>query len=106
MDYSFLIQEIRDCDLVISLGDSLLSYIAGSLDVPYLSILGALNPQMSHCYFDYHVLIHNPNRECSPCVARGFMKACNGEIDCMKDITVEEVIDNVDKLFKLTPAYL
>jgi len=87
---------IEKAALLIS-GDSGILHIGVGLDRPTVSLFGPGRADKWAPRGDKHIVI-NKCLPCSPCTSFGCTPKCPIDAKCMTDITVEEVMEAVDKL--------
>ena len=80
--------------------DSLLMHIANGLDISSTIIFGGSRPVSCFGYYENINLSSTP--ECSPCWIHEGYESCGHDFMCMSAISVKEVIDSIDTLFKKT----
>jgi len=90
---------IERCSLFIDT-DSCLGHIAAAMGVPTITIFGPSNPKRTIPYGNKSVILQS-DLLCVPCYRYPFYKT-NSKIkcktmDCLKEISVEDVLDAVDK---------
>lgn len=90
---------IRRSKLFIS-GDSGLAHLAIAVGTPTVVIFGATDPEKWGFRDSRHGIVRK-SLACSPCFIFGYHKLCRS-IDCMKDISAEEVLAVCDDLLKNT----
>lgn len=90
-----LIELIRNAELVIT-NDTGPMHVAASLRKKTIALFGPCSPQQyaisEHIYPIYKDLY------CSPCVHEFIVPPCKGNNQCMKVISVEEVLKTLDKV--------
>ena len=79
---------IHDCDVLLT-NDSGPMHIASALGTPLVALFGATDEKQTGPYNQGRVI--NKNVECSPC----FKRVCPIDFKCMKEISVDEVLDLV-----------
>ena len=84
---------IKRCSIFINT-DSGLGHIAASLNVPTFTIFGPANPLWTRPYNKKAVVIRK-GLPCQPC--NGKLDVCKGRIDCLRDLTPEEVFKVIVK---------
>ena len=84
---------IGQCSLFLS-NDSGLMHVAAALSIPQVALFGSTDPQKTSPLNDGAVVIHPSQVSCTPC----FKSECPEDLDCMKAITVEEVVAAAEKL--------
>lgn len=90
-----LISELRTCDLLLT-NDTGTMHLAAALGVRTVSIFGSTEPSLTGPLGpQHHILRHHV--PCSPC----FKRECPmGHYDCMKGITVEQVVGSVVRIYQ------
>jgi heptosyltransferase-2 len=78
---------IKDCQVLIS-NDSGPMHIAAAFDTPLVALFGSTDDELTGPYKKEYSVIHK-RPSCSPC----FKRVCPIDFRCMKEITVEEVIE-------------
>lgn len=76
-------------------------HIATAFGVPTLAVFGPTTKELG--FFPYgkgHRVIEVKNLSCRPCALHGGKKCPLGHFKCMKDITVDEVFNNVKEMLK------
>ncbi|PAF48159.1 lipopolysaccharide heptosyltransferase II [Helicobacter sp. 12S02634-8] len=97
---STLITELARLDLFIT-NDSGPMHIASALQIPLIAIFGPTNAQETAPWKHQGALILNKNLKCAPCKKR----ICPlGHHNCMKLITPDEVITQIDQLLTRSPV--
>jgi lipopolysaccharide heptosyltransferase II len=87
---------IQKSSLLLS-GDSGVLHIAVGLGVPTVSLFGPGSLKKWAPHGDRHIVI-NKGLPCSPCTTFGTMPPCPINAQCMRDITVDEVVNAVTML--------
>lgn len=87
---------IQKSALLLS-GDSGVLHIAAGLGVPTVSLFGPGRVEKWAPRGEKHVVI-NKGLPCSPCTFYGNTPPCPFDVKCMKDITVDEVVNAVKML--------
>jgi len=87
--------------LLIS-GDSGVLHIAVGLGKPTVSLFGPGRAKKWAPRGNNHIVI-NKELPCSPCTTFGTTPACPINAQCMREITVDEVVSAVTRLLSLTP---
>lgn len=87
---------IRKSALLLS-GDSGVLHIAAGLGVPTVSLFGPGRASKWAPRGDHHIVI-NKELPCSPCTTFGNTPTCPDNARCMRDITVDEVVNAVTML--------
>jgi len=83
---------IKHADLVIGV-DTGLTHMGIAFNRPSISLFGSTCPYLDTTHDNAVVLYHK--LDCSPCKRR---PTCNGRFDCMRAITVNEVLDQARRL--------
>ncbi|MBC8019394.1 MAG: glycosyltransferase family 9 protein [Verrucomicrobia bacterium] len=78
-------------------GDSGVLHIAAGLGVPTVSLFGPGRAKKWAPRGDHHIVI-NKELPCSPCTIFGNTPSCPDNARCMRDITVDEVVNAVTML--------
>ena len=86
-----LAAQLRRCRLLLT-NDTGTMHLAAFLGVPTVSIFGSTEPQLTRPIGEGHVIIRH-HVECSPC----FLRECPLDFRCMKAVTVEEVVREVER---------
>lgn len=89
-----LIQLINDSSLMIT-NDSGPMHIAFALKKKTIALFGPCSPEEYSTYQNVHFIYKNIY--CSPCVHYFVISPCNGDNQCMKLITTDEVLQAVKK---------
>lgn len=84
---------IGRCDMMVS-GDTGPLHVATLIGTPTVSVYGPTSPRRTGPYGRGHLVLYK-ELPCSPCNRR---PTCNGRVDCMKQITPEDVIDAVTQV--------
>lgn len=87
---------IQKSSLLVS-GDSGVLHIAVGLGVPTVSLFGPGRAKKWAPHGDHHIVI-NKGLPCSPCTTFGNTPPCPRDTRCMRDITVDEVVNAVTML--------
>jgi len=87
---------IKRCSIFINT-DSGLGHIAASLNVPTFTIFGPTNPIWTKPYSKKAVAIQK-GLSCQPC--NGKLDICKGRINCLRDLTPEEVFRVIVKNYE------
>lgn len=87
-----LAAQLRRCRLLLT-NDTGTMHLAAFLCVPTVSIFGSTEPQLTGPIGAGHVVIRH-HVECSPC----FLRECPMDFRCMKAVTVEEVVRQVERV--------
>lgn len=85
---------IRRCKVFVTT-DSATMHIASSVKTPFIALFGPTEPGR-HVPVSSGSTVIKHDIECSPC----YKPKCSKDYRCMKDITVDEVIDAVKKFLK------
>jgi ADP-heptose:LPS heptosyltransferase len=96
---------LATCDLAIA-NDTMLLHLAGALEVPAIGLFGPTNPahyRPLHAGSDY-LWIGGDALPCSPCHRDGYYPPCPFEQKCMRDLSVESVVDKAKLLLRLPSA--
>ncbi len=83
---------IKQCTLFIT-NDSGPMHIAAALDIPVVAIFGSTDPGKTGPMGDGNIIIRK-DADCSPC----FKRKCPTDLKCMDMITVEDVMDGVERI--------
>jgi len=75
--------------------DTGLTHVGSCFSVPTLALFGATRPYLTNARTPKTVVLYHP-RACSPCRRRPI---CAGRFDCMRDITVDEIVKTGEALF-------
>ena len=89
-----LAAQLRRCRLLLT-NDTGTMHLAAFLGVPTVSIFGSTEPQLTRPIGERHVVIRH-HVECSPC----FLRKCPLDFRCMKAVTVEEVVREVERVLE------
>ena len=89
---------LKVCDFTIS-NDSSLMHIAAAVGTPSVGIYGPTNPSLSSPYCSTHEAVV-ANFECSPCYTADKSLSCKIGYKCMKTISVQDVLQAVERLQK------
>jgi heptosyltransferase-2 len=81
------------CGLFLS-NDSGLMHVAAALNIPQVALFGSTDPQKTAPLNDRAVVIHPEHVSCTPC----FKRTCPENLECMKAITVDEVVTAAEQL--------
>jgi heptosyltransferase-2 len=90
---------INSCDLLIT-NDTGVMHIAAARQVPIVAIFGSSVKDFGFSPFRVNNIIVEKDVPCRPCSHIGRASCPKGHFDCMKKITVEDVLKAVDSLFK------
>ncbi len=90
---------LKKCDLFIS-NDSGPLHLAVALGTPTVSFFGPETPVLYGPLGDYHLCFFK-NMVCSPCLSVHNLKTiqCNKEVECLRSISVEEVITSIEQSY-------
>lgn len=90
---------IKSCDLFIG-NDSGLLHIADALSIPSVGIFGPSSPEQVVSSLNGKVVIINHKAPCSPCYVHqpDFNFKCEYKNKCLTNVSVEDVVEAVDKL--------
>jgi heptosyltransferase II len=86
-----LASQLRRCRVLLT-NDTGTMHLASFLGVPTVAIFGSTEPALTGPLGSGHIIIRH-HVECSPC----FLRECPLDFRCMKAVTVDEVIDAVEK---------
>ena len=100
-----LIAVIDRCRLLIG-NDSAPGHIAAARMVPVVSIFGPTSPAFGYYPYGKDVVIVEKELSCRPCHHHGPEKCPEGHFRCMRDITVDDVMEAVKKLLTAPPLPL
>jgi lipopolysaccharide heptosyltransferase II len=84
-----LIEELRGCHALLT-NDTGTMHLATLLGVPVAAIFGSTEPALTGPFGHGHAILRH-HVECSPC----FLRECPIDFRCMKEITVQEVVNAV-----------
>jgi len=84
-----LIEELRGCRALLT-NDTGTMHLAKLLGVPVVAIFGSTEPALTGPFGHGHAILRH-HVECSPC----FLRECPIDFRCMKEITVQEVVNAV-----------
>ena len=84
-----LIEELRGCHALLT-NDTGTMHLAKLLGVPVVAIFGSTEPALTGPFGHGHAILRH-HVECSPC----FLRECPIDFRCMKEITVQEVVNAV-----------
>jgi lipopolysaccharide heptosyltransferase II len=90
---------INYCDLFLT-NDSGLMHLASALKKKVVALFGSTTEEFG--FFPYtteHIVIQNRNLKCRPCSHVGKKQCPKKHFKCMKEITVEQVVRGIEKLF-------
>lgn len=90
---------IRACGLFIT-NDSGPMHIAAASGVPTLAIFGPTTRELGFSPYGKEHRVIEVDMACRPCGLHGGNKCPEKHFNCMKEITVEEVVRNVDEMLK------
>ncbi len=80
---------IKDCTVLVT-NDSGPMHMAAAFKVPLVALFGSTDEELTGPYGQKESVIHK-HVQCSPC----FKRVCPIDFPCMKEITVDEVVDRV-----------
>jgi heptosyltransferase-2 len=80
---------IKECNVLLT-NDSGPMHIAAALNVPLVALFGSTDDEVTGPYGQKQSVI-NKRVSCSPC----FKRVCPIDFPCMKEITIEEVVERV-----------
>jgi lipopolysaccharide heptosyltransferase II len=86
---------LASCDLLVS-ADTGPLHVAAGVGTPVVALFGPTNPLRTGPYGKRNEVIWK-HLECSPCFRK---PTCDGRVDCMKAITVDEVLAAVERMLK------
>jgi len=91
-----LVALVKNLKLLVT-PDSAPLHIASATDTPVIALFGPTSPE-KHIPPSSQIKVHRKRIECSPC----YSGSCSNKDKylCMKQITVEEVMDSIDQLRK------
>ena len=89
-----LIDELRDCRLLLT-NDTGTMHLATLLGLPVVAIFGSTEPRLTGPLGNGHIVLRH-QVECSPC----FLRECPIDFRCMKEVTVEEVVEAALSIFR------
>ena len=88
---------MRHCAAFVT-GDSAPIHLAAAVGVPLVALFGPTDPKRHVPSFEDNIIIKK-NLRCSPC----YRPRCILNYRCMRKITVDEVVEAVEKLLKTKP---
>lgn len=83
---------IKDCDLLVT-NDSGPMHIAAAFGTPLVALFGSTEPLATGPYGQSDAVIHK-RPSCSPC----YKRVCPIDFRCMKEISVDEVVEKIRNL--------
>jgi lipopolysaccharide heptosyltransferase II len=86
-----LASQLRRCSVLLT-NDTGTMHLASFLGVPTVAIFGSTEPALTGPVGEGHIVIRH-HVECSPC----FLRECPLDFRCMKAVTVDEVVDAVER---------
>ncbi len=105
-DLRYLAALVRKADMVVS-GDSAPMHIAWAFDKPTVAIFGATTPELGFAPLSSRcIVVQVPGLECRPCSAHGPQSCPLGHFRCMKEITVQMVLEACAEALKMAAARL
>jgi heptosyltransferase II len=87
-----LASQLRRCSVLLT-NDTGTMHLASFLGVPTVAIFGSTEPALTGPVGEGHIVIRH-HVECSPC----FLRECPLDFRCMKAITIDEVVDAVERV--------
>ena len=84
---------LKKCAFIVS-NDSGPMHIAAAVGTPVLGIFGPTNPLLQGPYGESHLVVRREGLDCLGCN----LTSCPIGHPCMKDLTVEMVMEGVDRL--------
>ena len=87
---------LKDASLIIS-SDSGVMHMAAAFDKKIVALYGPSDEKKWAPKGENHIVI-NRHLSCSPCTKFGYTPQCKNDVQCMKQITVEEVYNAAMKL--------
>ncbi|HTN44252.1 MAG TPA: glycosyltransferase family 9 protein [Nitrospiria bacterium] len=93
---------IAAAELVIG-GDSVALHLAAAFGTPSIALFGPTAPSQWAPRGKGHRTLHHPP-PCSPCSRFGYIPPCPYEVDCLKRISVEEVLATAREILPVGPA--
>lgn len=75
--------------------DTGLTHVGSCFSVPTLALFGATRPYLTNPRTPKTIVLYH-SRACSPCRRR---PTCSGRFDCMRDITVDEILNAGEAIF-------
>jgi ADP-heptose:LPS heptosyltransferase len=94
-----LARVLQSSDLVIS-GDTGPMHLAAAVGTPTIGLFGPTDPRRTGPYGSAHQTIWK-QIPCSPCFRK---PTCEGRVDCLRAITVDDVMAGVDRHFARMPV--
>jgi lipopolysaccharide heptosyltransferase II len=94
-DIKQLFSLVKRSSLVVSV-DTGTMHVAAALNRPVVALFGAGNPRIWRPYSDNALYIFKDKEVCTSCMKH----SCKRDMDCMKAITVEDVMEKVQELVK------
>jgi ADP-heptose:LPS heptosyltransferase len=96
---------LRHCRVFVS-NDSAIMHLAGALGVPVVALFGPTNWRRLHPWAASHTIVRR-NLACMPCFeysSRPLRCSANVDYACLRDLTVDEVLEGVRSLLATTDA--
>ncbi|MCA9412171.1 MAG: glycosyltransferase family 9 protein, partial [Candidatus Omnitrophica bacterium] len=90
-------------DLLVT-GDTGPMHIAAAMELPIVALFGPANPVRTGPYAPDSIVFQKP-RDCQPCYAR-HCKFGEEPPPCLLDITVEEVVGEIQKALSKAPSMM
>lgn len=90
---------LANCQFLVT-NDSGLMHVAAALQVPLVAIFGSTDPDHTGPMGE-HCRVIRKALPCSPC----FKKNCPKNLACLQAISVEEVYEEIEKLWKFTAGH-
>lgn len=91
-------EALKVCNIVITVDTSAM-LIAGAVKTPVITLYGAGNPKIWHPYCETHIDIYK-NEVCTSCMKHKCFRKGKRHMECMKAITVNDVLEAVEILQK------
>lgn len=92
-----LISFLDRMDLIMS-NDSGPMHIAAALQKPQIAIFGATHPKLGFAPMNERAIILSADLDCQPCSLHGSSDCTKKHFNCMKSITAEILVDNLNML--------
>jgi heptosyltransferase I len=86
---------LASCDLLVS-ADTGPLHLASGIGTPVVALFGPTNPLRTGPYGDRNVVIWK-KLPCSPCYRK---PTCDGRVDCMVEISADDVLSAIDDMLK------
>ncbi len=101
LDFNEMVYIINKSKLLIT-NDSGIMHLGAGTETPIISIFGSTVKELGFVPKRKNIImIENSNLKCRPCHYHGRNKCPEKHFKCMKDISVEKVIENVKKFAKI-----